>query len=111
MEQSELNRVSVAAQIRIEDVRLIKERGYQVIINNRPDGEVKSQPTSDQVRIEAEATGLTYFYIPISPSGITQENIDDTIGVLETTSGPVLAYCRTGNRSGVIMEALKNDLS
>ena len=105
------NRISVSAQIKVADVILLKERGFRAIINNRPDGEEPWQPMGLEIRNQAEALGLQYFYIPVSPSGITPENINDVLAALRETSGPVLAYCRSGARSERLKVALQIDLN
>tara|TARA_A100001015_G_scaffold118712_1_gene131675 strand:- start:1017 stop:1364 length:348 start_codon:yes stop_codon:yes gene_type:complete len=110
METSELNRVSLASQIQLDDLALIKQKGFKTIINNRPDNEVPNQPSDEEISVRAREQGLSYFYIPILPSGISAENIEETIIALEQTQGPVLAFCRSGTRSGVLLEVLKKEL-
>tara|TARA_S200000501_G_scaffold77206_1_gene69035 strand:+ start:107 stop:454 length:348 start_codon:yes stop_codon:yes gene_type:complete len=110
METSELNRVSLASQIQLDDLSLIKQKGFKTIINNRPDNEVPNQPSDEEISVRAREQGLSYFYIPILPSGISAENIEETIIALEQTQGPVLAFCRSGTRSGVLLEVLKKEL-
>ena len=39
--------LSVSEQIKLADLKTIKEAGFSTIINNRPDGEVPRQPKSD----------------------------------------------------------------
>ena len=110
METSELNRVSLASQIQLDDLALIKQKGFETIINNRPDNEVPNQPSDEEISVRAREQGLSYFYIPILPSGISSENIEQTIIALEQTQGPVLAFCRSGTRSGFLLEILKKEL-
>ena len=110
MESSELNRVSLASQIQLDDLALIKKKGFVTIINNRPDNEVPNQPSDEEISVRAREQGLSYFYIPILPSGISAENIEQTIKALEQTQGAVLAFCRSGTRSGFLLEILKKEL-
>ena len=110
MNFSELNRVSLAPQIQLDDLALIKNKGFETIINNRPDNEAPNQPSNNEISVRAKKQGLYYFYIPISPSGISKENIEQTITALEQTDGPVLAFCRSGTRSGILLEILKREL-
>ena len=93
------DRVSVAPQIRPEDVAEIKAAGFATIINNRPDGEAFDQPDGDVIKAAAEAAGLAYFAIPVGRQGVSQDMIDETRQVLEGSAGPVLCYCRSGTRS------------
>jgi uncharacterized protein (TIGR01244 family) len=91
--------VSVAPQIRPEDVSAIKAAGFTTIVNNRPDGEAPDQPTGAAVRAAAEAEGLAYHEIPLGRGGISRELVEETQKVLEGSAGPVLCYCRSGTRS------------
>ncbi len=110
MNVSELDRISLAPQIQVNDLVLIKNKGFGTIINNRPDNEVPDQPSDNEISVRAKEQGLSYFYIPIFPSGISAENIEQTIMALEQTEGPVLAFCRSGTRSGILLEILKREL-
>ena len=110
MNSSELDRVSLASQIQLNDLELIKKKGFETIINNRPDNEAPNQPSDNEISVRAKEQGLSYFYIPISSSGISPENIEQTIVALKQTEGPVLAFCRSGTRSSVLLEILKREL-
>ena len=110
MNVSELDRVSLSSRIRLNDLLLIKNQGFKTIINNRPDNEAPNQPSDNEISDRAKEQGLSYFYIPISPSGISAENIEQTIIALERTEGPVLAFCRSGTRSSILLEILKREL-
>ena len=93
------DRVSVAPQIKPEDVVAIKAAGFTTIINNRPDGEAPDQPTGADVRAAAEAAGLAYFEIPLGREGVSSDMVEATRQVLEGSAGPVFCYCRSGTRS------------
>ena len=99
-------RITVGPQIYADQLLKLKRQGFSVIINNRPDGEERSQPSSREIQLEAEYLGLDFFHIPVSPLGINNENIDAMANALARTSGPVFAFCRSGSRS----KKLKNSL-
>lgn len=100
MELRRINdRVSVAPQIRPEDVTAIRAAGFTTIVNNRPDGEAPDQPTGAEIRAAAEAQGLAYYEIPLGREGISPDMVEATREVLEGSAGPVLCYCRSGTRS------------
>ena len=40
---------SVAGQISVEDVHTIKEKGFKIIVCNRPDGEAPDQADSREI--------------------------------------------------------------
>lgn len=93
------DRVSVAGQIRPEDVAALKELGFVAIINNRPDAEAPDQPAGAEIAAAAQAAGLAYHFIPLGREGVNSQMVAETRAVLEGSNGPVLAFCRSGTRS------------
>ena len=89
----------VSGQIKLADLKLIAADGITTIINNRPDGEAPRQPRSETLAKRAKELGLTYHYIPVISGGMTNANETDFASVLDSSQGPVLAFCRTGTRS------------
>ena len=86
--------VSVAGQIRPEDLPALAARGIAMIVNNRPDGEEPGQPSGDEIEEAARAAGLQYREIPIG-GGIDPEQIVSLCAVMEDADGPMLMYCRS----------------
>jgi uncharacterized protein (TIGR01244 family) len=91
------DRISVNGQIEPADVATAAAEGFVTIINNRPDGETAGQPTGDAIRAAAEAAGLGYVAIPVTPGGFDMGMIDAMAAALAT--GRALAFCRSGTRS------------
>lgn len=92
-------RFAVSPQIHPVDIDDLKALGFHAIINNRPDAEVPGQPSSDALEHEATRLGLRYAYIPIVPGEMADNDVAEFAQVVSETEGPVLAFCRTGNRS------------
>ena len=88
---------SVAPQIGVEHVPLIKAAGFPSLISNRPDTE-DGAVQHDEIAAAARAAGLEFRYIPGISGQITQANVDDQADALDTLPKPVLAYCRSGTR-------------
>jgi uncharacterized protein (TIGR01244 family) len=104
---------SVSPQISVADVDGAAGQGFRLIINNRPDGEDPGQPSGHEIEAAAAAAGVGYVHIPVRgmPS---REQVESQRQVIAAADGPVLAYCRSGNRSIVtwaIGEALSGDRS
>ena len=93
------DRISVAPQITPEDVAAIRAAGFGTVINNRPDGEEPGQPSASAVAAACADAGLAYHAIPVGHAGFTHDQVTQTIDVLASADGPVLAYCRSGTRS------------
>ena len=91
--------VSVSPQISVADIAALKAAGFTTIVNNRPDGESPDQPSGAEIEAAAKAAGLAYIAIPLGREGVSPDLVDATKAALEGSSGPVLAYCRSGTRS------------
>lgn len=96
---------AVAGQIRPADVADLAQDGFTTIVCNRPDGEEFGQPASQDVAAECATQGLAFHYIPIDRSGLTMDMVEQFRRVVDESDGPVLAYCRSGQRSAVIWQA------
>ena len=95
---------SVSPQITPEDLPLLKEAGFRAIVNNRPDGEEAGQPSDGDLRREAHRLGLVYVHIPIVPGHMSEDDAQTLREAVAQAGGPVLAFCRTGNRSTRLWE-------
>lgn len=89
---------SVAPQISLQDLQTAAAQGFKLVINNRPDGEDPTQPSSAEVEAAARAAGLDYVHIPVR-GGPTPDQIEANYRAVEAAGGPVLAFCRSGTRS------------
>ncbi len=89
-------------QISVEDVEEAAERGFSMVINNRPEGEAEDQPAGTAIEDTAAAAGLAYRAIPVTPGGFSEAQVEATAMALEQAEGPVLAFCRSGTRSTLL---------
>lgn len=98
--------VGVAPQLSADAMAWAAEAGFRSIINNRPDFESgPSQPTSEQIEQAARAAGLAYAYLPVDPALQTPDEIARFAQLLRELPKPVLAFCRSGNRSARLYRA------
>jgi uncharacterized protein (TIGR01244 family) len=88
----------VAPQILGADIPEAAARGFKTLIVNRPDGEDPGQMTMAQSQAAAEAAGMTFLAIPIRGAP-APEAVAQTSAAIAASTGPVLAYCRSGTRS------------
>lgn len=89
----------VGPQLLPHDLGDVAAAGFRSIINNRPDGEAPDQPRSEELETEARRQGLSYWHIPVVPGQATEKDARAFAAALEAAGGPVVAFCRTGNRS------------
>lgn len=92
--------VSVAGQITADDVAEIARLGFRSIVCNRPDGESPGQPRQAEIASAARSAGLEFRNVPVISGAMTERDVRDFAAVLDELPGPVLAYCRSGARSG-----------
>ena len=98
-------KLATAPQVRPEDLREIAASGFVGVINNRPDGEAPDQPSSLELEAEAKRVGLAYWHVPVVPGAMTDRDVRSFAAALDEADGPVLAFCRTGNRSSALWKA------
>lgn len=90
---------AVAPQLQPTELAAVAEAGYRSVICNRPDGEAPDQPTMVEIEQAAEAAGLACRYLPVTSGKVADYDISQFARDLQELPGPVLAFCRTGNRS------------
>ena len=90
---------AVAPQVLETDMPMIKAQGITTIINNRPDGEAGHPSSNSQLQAAAEALGLKYHFIPFIGMNFPPQTLVQMADALDQSSGKVLAFCRSGNRS------------
>ena len=98
--------VAVAGQLAPEAMAEAAAQGFRSVINNRPDFEGGSdQPTSAAIEAAARAAGLDYRHLPVAPGFQSADEIARFGALLASLPKPVLAFCRTGTRSGKLFRA------
>jgi len=96
---------AVMAQILPDDVAKLAAEGFKAIICNRPDNEEPGQPLASVIAAECEKHGMTFHHIPVSGMPIAAAAIEEQRQIITSSGGPVLGYCRSGQRSLVIWQA------
>lgn len=91
--------LAISAQLTAENFETIAAQGYGAVINNRPDGEQGDYLNARDAQAEAQAHGLQYVHIPVSPTQMTDEAVGLFKAALSALPGPVVAHCGTGKRS------------
>ncbi len=98
--------VSAAPQLEAAAMALVAQAGFKSVINNRPDHEGGAdQPTSAAIEAAALAAGLSYRHLPVAPGYQSPDEIARFRELIDTLPKPILAFCRTGTRSGKLFQA------
>ena len=90
---------AVSGQITETDLATLAAEGFTTVICNRPDSEVEPALQAHVIEAEAKRLGLEFVYNPVSPQGLTMENVETQAAAIARAKGPVFAYCRSGRRS------------
>lgn len=93
---------AVSPQITAADLPAIAAAGFTTVICNRPDSEIEADLQADVIGAAARAAGLRYEVLPLTHDTLTPDNARLQREMVETSDGPVLAYCRSGTRCSVI---------
>ena len=98
--------ISVTGQLDPPAMAWAARAGFRSVINNRPDFEGgPDQPTSAQIESAAREAGLDYAFLPVNSAFQTPEEIARFAELLERMPKPILAFCRSGARSGRMVRA------
>ena len=98
--------VCVAPQLEPLAMAELAAMGFKSVVNNRPDFEEgPHQPTSAQMQAAAEAAGLAYAHLPVQPAYQSPEQIARMAELLASLPRPMVAFCRSGTRSGKLYQA------
>ncbi len=101
--------VAVAPQLAPDAMAEAAAAGYRSVINNRPDFEGgPTQPTSASMESAARAAGLEYAYLPVAGGYQSPEEIARFAELIASLPKPILAFCRSGARSGRLWQAAKS---
>ncbi len=101
--------VGASAQLEPSAMAAVAAAGFKSVINNRPDLEGgPTQPTSAQMEAAALAAGLQYVHLPVAPAVQTPDEIARFADLLQTLPRPILAFCRSGARSGRLFQAAQS---
>jgi uncharacterized protein (TIGR01244 family) len=96
---------AVAEQIQPADVAGIAAQGFVAVICNRPDEEEPGQPHASDIAAACENAGIAFHHIPIAGMPLPQAAVQEHRDAIDASTGPVLGYCRSGQRSMVIWQA------
>ena len=98
--------VCVAGQLDPAAMAWAAEVGFKSVVNNRPDFEGgPDQPTNADIEAAARAAGLDYAFLPVLGGYQSPEEIARFATLVATMPKPILAFCRSGARSGKLFRA------
>ena len=90
--------VSFSDALNPSDFEHIRQQGYSVIVNNRPDAEPGAHLSHHEERELAAQYGMEYIYLPFTFDSLTWEEVYAFHYALRKNK-KTLAHCRSGSRS------------
>ncbi|ANJ73031.1 aminotransferase class V-fold PLP-dependent enzyme [Ralstonia insidiosa] len=100
------NGLAASRQIMPTDLKAIRDAGFRSVICNRPDGEDIDQPDFEEIAAAARELGLETRYLPVEPNHIGDAEVNAFGALVDALPKPILAYCRSGNRAGMLSNRL-----
>lgn len=97
---------AVTAELGPADFAEARRLGFKGILSNRPDGEDGAQMSARQEAVLAWRAGLQFQHVPATKHDLfANDVIEGMETALRTLEGPVLAHCKTGQRSAIVWAA------
>jgi uncharacterized protein (TIGR01244 family) len=91
--------LSATGQVTPEELRQAAKQGFKSVLNLRSPQESGALANEQQ---HAQAAGLEYAHVPLSPSIAEAAAVLQALGQLEDLPTPVLLHCGAGLRAGAI---------
>lgn len=100
---------AVARALGAEDFAVIAAQGFRTVLNFLPDGETKSQVSSDDARQLCENAGMAYAHVPAQKYSLfTDGVVAPARQAMASLQAPVLAYCASGQRAAIVWAAVNS---
>lgn len=100
---------AVARALGAEDFAVIAAQGFRTVLNFLPDGETKSQVSSDDARQLCEKAGMAYAHVPAQKYSLfTDGVVAPARQAMASLQAPVLAYCASGQRAAIVWAAVNS---
>lgn len=91
--------IAVSEQLAPANIPKVKQLGFEAVIDLRPDGEARGQPSSRQVGAAVRSEGMQFFYVPVAHGEIPQAVVAKLAAALAERNSDVLLYCPNGRRA------------
>lgn len=89
-------------QLSVDDIKALAAQGVKTLIFNRPDHEGEDQPETAELKKAAESLGMQWVHQPVISGQMTDEQGAEFGKIYAQAPKPVVAFCRTGARSGCL---------
>lgn len=94
--------LSACGQLTLSNIQALAELGVKSLICNRPDHEDPEQPSAASLQDYAESLGLEWYFQPVISGQVEDAQGDEFAQLLAKATSPVVAFCRSGARCGML---------
>ncbi len=99
---------AVTGALTAEDFAHARAAGFASVLSNRPDGEEPGQLSAAEEAALAAAVGLAFAHVPARAAAIFSADVIGPMrAALADLPGPVLAHCKSGQRSALAWAAAR----
>jgi sulfide:quinone oxidoreductase len=98
-------RVSVSGSLSAADFAVIKDLGFDKVINFRPDNEVPGQLSDAEPRSATQSLGFQYVHIPVTKRALFTDDVVSRATRELASEGRVFGYCTSGLRAAIVWAA------
>ena len=93
------DKLFIAPQPSLTDFHDLAAAGFKGVISNRPANEQADQPSPADEQRAAAAGDMSFHFIPVTASTITEADVRAFQKAVSDIPGPVFAHCRSGVRA------------
>ncbi|WP_419758908.1 bifunctional sulfur transferase/dioxygenase Blh [Acidisoma sp.] len=93
------DKLFIAPQPSLTDFANLAAAGFKGVISNRPANEQAGQPSPADEQQGAAASGMSFHFIPVTASTITEADVRAFQNAVSEIAGPVFAHCKSGARA------------
>lgn len=97
------NEVTVGPQLSEDEVKQLRQDGFNTVVNFRTDGEEEQPLSPDAEGAAVGAAGMEYLHIPVSMKSMGPELVDQFREKYPDLPKPVFAHCKSGKRAGAMV--------
>lgn len=95
--------VTVGPQPSSDQIKKLREDGFQTVINFRSSGEEKQPLSPDQEQTVVRSAGMDYRHFPVSMESMDSKLVDRFRAEYGQLPKPIFAHCKSGKRSGAMV--------
>lgn len=99
---------AISALISPKDIRAIHTAGFKSLMCNLPLDDADAPDNTQEIEEIAGHHGITFYMLPLESADFSPTKLKTFGEFVQNTTGPLLAYCRSGERCADLLKAYIN---